>query len=95
MIKVTNELTEHGKQIREEVFIHEQGFTIEIDEVDNYAYHVVYYKNDVAVAVCRFFNDNNSSTYHIGRFAVKKDYRNQHIGKDMLIKVLDKIKEIG
>ena len=95
MIKVSNHLSEHGKIIREEVFIKEQGFTIEIDEIDNFANHVVYYLNNIPVAACRFFKDEVPNSFHLGRFAVKKEYRNKHIGKEMLNLVVEEIKKLG
>ena len=95
MIKISRTLTEQGKKIREEVFIKEQGFNVEIDDVDNFAYHVIYMHDNKAVAACRFFNTDNSQSYHIGRFAVKKEYRNKHIGKNMLNEVIKEIKKLN
>ena len=95
MIKVTNKLSKQGADIRYNVFIIEQGFNVEIDELDQSCLHVVYYLNDIAVAACRFYKEDELGTYHLGRFAVSKEYRNKHVGFDMLNEVIQYIKSIG
>lgn len=68
--------------IREEVFQKEQGFTTEFDEIDNTATHVVLYDGELPVATGRLYQDETG--YHIGRVAVAKSHRNQHLGAVVL-----------
>lgn len=68
--------------IRTEVFIDEQGFKDEFDETDKICSHIVLYDNETPVATCRYFKENE--IYHIGRVAVIKEYRNQHLGNEIM-----------
>lgn len=96
--QITNHLTEDGKNLREEVFVKEQGFSpeIELDDIDNIAYHLVIYKNEIPVAAGRIFaSDENKTVYTIGRVAVKKEYRRQSIGREILSSLEEYAKELG
>lgn len=95
MVKFYNELVEEAKKIRYEVFVEEQGFNVEIDEIDDIATHCVLYENNIAIGVCRFFNNHNPNIYHLGRFAIKKKYRKNNNGKTLLLAVIDKIKKLN
>lgn len=64
------------------VFIEEQGFKKEFDEVDKTCSHIVFYDNKIPVATCRYFKEND--LYHIGRVAVIKEYRGLHLGNEIL-----------
>ncbi len=75
-------LPREGKEIREDVFIKEQGFEHEYDETDDVARHVVLFIDDQAVATCRFFKEGNR--YMIGRIAVRKAYRGMHLGQKVV-----------
>ncbi len=79
--------------IRTAVFIDEQGFKNEFDEIDNTCNHIVLYDNNKPVAVCRYFRDDN--IYHIGRVAIIKDYRGKHLGNDILQIAENEIKKEG
>ena len=78
------ELFEDAKTIREEVFVKEQGFKEEIDETDGKAVHVVCYDQGYPIAVGRYFQDDEEGIYHIGRVAIRKEYRGRHIGRDIM-----------
>ena len=95
MVKFYNELVEEAKKIRYEVFVEEQGFNVEIDEIDDIATHCVLYENNIAIGVCRFFNNHNPNIYHLGRFAIKKEYRKNNNGKKLLLEVINKIKSLN
>lgn len=72
-------------KIREEVFIQEQGFQSELDEIDDTAAHIVLYDAEEApVATCRVFPDAEPGVYVLGRLAVKKEYRGKHVGSEAL-----------
>lgn len=75
-------LPAQAREIREEVFMREQGFVDEFDLDDEKAIHVLAFDKDTAVATCRFFKQDGF--YLIGRIAVLKEYRGKGIGRDML-----------
>lgn len=59
------------KYIRTAVFIEEQGFINEFDDIDHSAVHLCAYLNDTAVGCLRFFPErNDASVWHLGRVAV-------------------------
>lgn len=61
--------------IRYEVFIDEQGFASEdeADEFDGTALHVLALAGDKPVGCGRIYDDSGAA--HLGRLAVKKEYR--------------------
>lgn len=81
--KVFDKLPEEARYIRTTVFVEEQGFNEEFDTTDHYAKHILIYENDKAVAVGRYFTDDNIS-YHIGRVAILKEYRGLGYGKKIM-----------
>ena len=94
-IKVYNELPDEAREIREEVFVREQGFNEEFDTTDETAIHFLLFDSDEAAAVCRAFSDDNGESYHIGRLAVKKKYRGEHLGAELLHAVEKHIQSLG
>lgn len=77
-------LPKDAKTIREAVFMKEQGFNNEFDDVDTYATHIVLYDEETPVGTCRFFTDDSQETYFIGRIAVIKSHRQKHLGSGLL-----------
>ena len=73
--------------VRRIVFIHEQGFENEFDEIDKDAVHCVLYLGGFPVGTGRIFDENGKA--HIGRIAVQKDYRGKGNGTK-IINVLEK-----
>lgn len=65
--------------IREEVFVKEQGFQNEFDEVDNVSWHVVAYNGDTPAACGRLFFKSDD-TCIIGRVAVRRTFRGKRVG---------------
>lgn len=93
---VYNTLSDDAKNIRTKVFVEEQGFENEFDEIDNSSFHIVSYteKNEPA-AVCRIFKGTEKNSYILGRLAVLKQFRGKNLGTEM-IKTAEKIvKEKG
>ncbi len=84
-----------ARQIREEVFIKEQGFKEEYDEIDNFATHLVLYLNGEAVGTLRLFTLDNPETYILGRLAVKKDSRGKGLGSYLVRGALKYVKNQG
>lgn len=85
--KIFTSLPQDAKDIRIEVFMNEQGFENEFDEIDTISHHIVAFDEEKPIGTCRFFKENNH--YTIGRVAVLKKYRNQHIG-NLLIRTAEK-----
>ena len=83
---ICNQLNDDIRYIRETVFIKEQGFENEFDEIDSVAIHMLVKKDNKAIATARLYLENNS--YHIGRIAVLKEYRTLKIGSK-IIKILE------
>ena len=78
---VYNNFPDCAKAIREAVFINEQGFQQEFDEIDNTATHFVLFDDDkIPVATCRVFWNTAINEYVLGRLAVMKEYRGKNIG---------------
>ncbi len=67
-------------KIRVKVFVDEQGFRDEFDDIDGYAYHVAAYDGDEVVGCGRFFSESDENEYHIGRIAVLYEYRDKGVG---------------
>ncbi|MBE6879492.1 MAG: GNAT family N-acetyltransferase [Ruminococcaceae bacterium] len=65
-------------KIREDIFLLEQGFSVEYDDIDKEAYHVIVFDGEKPIATSRFYGADNP--VHIGRVAVIKEYRNKGIG---------------
>ena len=85
--KIFTTLPQEAKNIRIEVFMKEQGFENEFDDIDTISHHIVVFDEEKPIGTCRFFKENNH--YTIGRVAVLKKYRNQHIG-NLLIRTAEK-----
>lgn len=81
-------LCEDARLIREEVFMKEQGFTDEFDDIDNLATHIVFYESTIPIATCRYYKGTNTDEYIAGRIAIRKDYRGKHLG-NLIMKVLE------
>ncbi len=79
-----------ARGIRSAVFEQEQGFTMEFDDIDAYAYHIVVYDEETPVATGRTFpKPGKADTYLIGRVAVLKDWRGKHLGT-LILEQLEK-----
>lgn len=83
-IKLYDEIPKEAKTIREAVFIKEQGFKDEFDEIDDVAKHVLLFEGDIPVGTCRFFFSEERNCYVIGRIAVRKEFRGKRYGEKVL-----------
>jgi len=83
-VKCYNSLPEDAVKIRTAVFIEEQGFKEEFDEMDKSCLHFLLFKGDAAAATGRMFTKDGGKTYHIGRVAVLKEYRKYHLGTALM-----------
>ena len=91
--KTYTTLPQEAKDIRIEVFVKEQGFENEFDEIDTISHHIVAFDERKPIGTCRFFKENDH--YTIGRVAVLKEYRNQHMGNLLLESAENEIKKLN
>lgn len=91
--KFFNELPPDSIMIREEIFVKEQGFKKEFDDLDKDSIHLVIYESNSPIANGRLYKENDS--YIMGRIAVLKDYRGKHIGQNIVKLLEEKAKELG
>lgn len=77
------------KYIREEVFMKEQGFQNEFDDIDSTAIHVTLYENEDLIGCGRTFPSSLMNTYTLGRIAILKKYRGKGYGS-IIVKELEK-----
>ena len=83
-IKTYNFLPQAATAVRTAVFIEEQGFVNEMDDIDRRAAHLVMWDGEIPVATCRVFPDIREGVYILGRLAVMKAYRGKNIGAEMM-----------
>lgn len=95
IVKEYNYLPEDAIKIRNEVFVTEQGFNEEFDDVDNFSKHLVMYEKEQPVSTCRIYFNNNKNSYILGRVAVLKEWRGKDIGAKMLNAAEDNINRNG
>jgi len=82
--KIYNQLPDEAKEIRFEVFVKEQGFEEEFDDIDKTATHIILFDGSHPVGVCRVFTDPESGRVMIGRVAVRKAFRGRGLGADII-----------
>ncbi len=93
-LKGTDDLTDAYK-IRFKVFVEEQNVPVdlEVDDIDSIAHHIVVYQDGIPVGTGRVFEQDGR--YYLGRIAVLKEYRKQHIGSLIVNLLLQKAFELG
>ena len=95
-ISVYESFPDSAKEIREAVFVKEQGFQHEIDETDDTAIHIVMFdEEEIPVATCRVFWDEEMGSYVLGRLAVVKEHRGKNIGAAMVEEAEECVKKRG
>ena len=74
------------RSVRDDVFSIEQGVPqdIEVDGLDSTAIHSIVFDEDIEIGTGRMLSDG-----HIGRIAVKKQYRGKGIGKMIVQSLID------
>lgn len=96
VVEYFNDVTDDTRYIRETVFVIEQGFSEEFDEIDKKSIHFLVKVNNKRAATARIFKSDNSDTkWTVGRFAILKEYRGTGLGSFLMKKVEEKIKEQG
>ena len=92
-IQIQKGLPPEAAFIRTEVFIHEQGFCGEFDEIDSRALHFVLYERGQAAATARLFSQNGE--WIIGRVAVLKSFRSRGLGSAIMKRIITFAQEQG
>ncbi|MCC8073741.1 MAG: GNAT family N-acetyltransferase [Clostridiales bacterium] len=95
IIKAYDSLPIEAVTVRTTVFVEEQGFCNELDDIDNIATHLVMFDENKTVATCRYYYDSEKNTYLIGRLAVMKAYRGQKLGAKLLLDAEQRLKSQG
>ncbi|QBQ08058.1 acetyltransferase, GNAT family protein [Spiroplasma gladiatoris] len=91
---VDNIIFFHALNIRKIIFVDEQKATTidnEIDDYDEFAYHVVGFLNNEPICCARIFLKDNR--YFLGRVGVIKEQRNKNIGKKLILFIIEYMKE--
>ena len=83
-----------ARLIRQHVFVEEQGFENEFDEIDEYAYHLVIYQNDEAIATGRMY-EKDQETMILGRIAIIKECRKIGLGSKIVLRLENEAKQLG
>ena len=94
-IKIYHTLPKEAIEIRETVFVQEQGYCEEFDETDQKAWHLLYFEQNVPIGTCRFFKEPSEERYLIGRIAVLKEYRGKNVGSCLLHRAELEIEKMG
>lgn len=86
---------EYAKNIRQKVFVEEQKFQNEFDDIDDTCTHLLLFHDDKAVATARMFTKDNGKSYFLGRIAVLKEYRGKHLGSLIVNSMCETAKKLG
>jgi predicted GNAT family N-acyltransferase len=83
-IKLYEQLPEDAKYIRRNVFIEEQGFENEFDDIDDMSTHILIYESSDPVATCRLYYNDERQSFVIGRIAVLEKFRGKNYGVELI-----------
>ncbi len=89
MSQITVKIKDNQKDaysVRLAVFVAEQKFQNEFDDIDNICEYVTLHDGDKAIATGRYFPDpkGREGVFVFGRIAVLKPYRENHIGMSVI-----------
>lgn len=74
-----------AKMIRQAVFVQEQGFQNEFDDIDEHCLHFTFYLEKTPIGCARLFDSiDRPGWLTIGRVAILKPYRQHHYGREMM-----------
>ncbi|MCI7351122.1 MAG: GNAT family N-acetyltransferase [Ruminococcus sp.] len=93
-IKKFDNLCDDARAIRTAVFVREQGFVNEFDDIDGNAVHFVLYVDGNAAGTCRIYKGEDKE-FHLGRLAVLSDYRGMSLGKMLIAEAERCISDMG
>ena len=87
-------LPEEARLLRTLIFIEEQGFVREFDEIDDAAVHIVAFDGDKPIGTCRYYPRPDGS-YAIGRIAVAREYRGKGVGSALVLEAERRVALLG
>lgn len=82
---------EDSNELRALVFLDEQHFSTEFDPSDDEYQYITLFKDEVSVGTVRYKITDNKG--YLGRLAVRKEYRNQGLGKELVLMVENELKK--
>ncbi len=94
LTQIYGTLPDGAREVRIKVFVEEQGFEEEFDTIDHRAHHALLTLGDEPIGTGRVFIEEGT-TWHIGRLAVKKEYRAGGRGAKILAYLEDIAKQHG
>ena len=96
-ICVYDSLPDEAVEIRENVFVKEQGFEKEFDEIDEKAIHLVMFDEHLQkpAATCRIYEGSKPGEFILGRLAVISECRGMNLGSYMIQKAEEVVREKG
>ena len=83
-----------ARAVRTAVFMEEQGYKNEFDELDAVSVHLCLYDGDTGIACARAY-PAGAGKYILGRVAVRKDYRGQRLGSRLVTEMEDYLRREG
>lgn len=93
-IEIYHRFPDAAKMIRQKVFVEEQGFTNEFDDIDSIATHFILYDDmHSALGTCRVFWDDEMDSYLLGRLALVKEARGKKLGSLMVNEAVDYVRK--
>lgn len=87
-------LPEEARLLRTLIFIEEQGFVREFDDLDDAAVHIVAFDGDKPIGTCRYYPRPDGS-YAIGRIAVAREYRGKGVGSALVLEAERRVALLG
>lgn len=81
--------------IRKKVFMEEQGFSNEFDDIDHIAWHLLVREDGRPIATARLFAEGEGRIWHCGRICVLPEYRGGGIGLVIMRAMEQKALELG
>ena len=92
MYEVYRTLPKEAKEIREKVFLEEQGFEEEFDVIDEHAYHILFFDGGEPIGTTRLYQVEGEDPFiwHVGRVALIQEKRGKQLGK-LLMKVSEEV----
>lgn len=95
-IEIGRELSEGAKALRAGVFLDEQGFSVEFDEIDETCLHLAMYDGSEVIAAARAYEDADvPNLWHIGRVVVAKTHRGEHLGARIMTAMEAYLRTLG
>ena len=80
--------------VRANVFVVEQGFKVEFDDLDKVCWHLTVYDRNEPIGAARIYQDTDG-VWQLGRICVLENYRGKKIGNLILSVCEEKIRQLA